>query len=78
MIPIIESIITPKNNECKMCGVVGFNNMYHYIAPIDKEKLIVCKKCAIREYYGTKTIQSKRYQKDKAENRLFGKKIHSN
>tara|TARA_R110002020_G_scaffold63678_1_gene169686 strand:+ start:245 stop:403 length:159 start_codon:yes stop_codon:yes gene_type:complete len=52
--------------------------MYHYTSPIGKEELIVCKKCAIREHYGTKATQSKRYQKDKAENKIFGKKIHSN
>jgi hypothetical protein len=52
--------------------------MYIYVAPVSKEELIVCKKCAIREHYGTKATQTKRYKKDKEKNRLFGEEIHSN
>jgi|TARA_R100001530_G_scaffold27508_2_gene21961 hypothetical protein len=61
-----------------MCGSLGYTDMYYYTAPIGKEELIVCKKCAIREHYGTKATQSKRYQKDKAQNSIFGEEIHSN
>ena len=78
MIPKIEKILRPERNECKMCGSLGYTDMYHYTSPIGKEELIVCKKCAIREHYGIKTTQTKRYQKDKAESKIFGKKIHSN
>jgi ribosome-binding protein aMBF1 (putative translation factor) len=78
MIPKIERILKPERDNCKMCGAFGYSDFYEYQAPISKEKLKVCKKCAIREHYGTKATQSKRYQKDKEENKLFGKKIHSN
>jgi hypothetical protein len=61
-----------------MCSTFGYADMYIYVAPVSKEELIVCKKCAIREHYGTKTTQTKRYKKDKEKNRLFGEKIHSN
>ena len=61
-----------------MCGVYGYADWHEYTAPLSKVVLKVCKKCAIREHYGTKATQTKRYQKDKAEEKLFGQKIHSN
>ena len=78
MIPKIKKIMRAEKNECVMCGSIGYADMYIYTAPVSKEELVVCKKCAIREHYGTKTTQTKRYQKDKAERKLFGEKIHSN
>lgn len=58
-----------------MCGAFGLD-FYKYTAPLSKVQLNVCKKCAIREHYGS--TQSKRYQRDKKKNKIFGEKIHSN
>ena len=61
-----------------MCGDVGNTNMYDYISPFKDTQLIICKKCAIREYYGTRATQSKRYRKDKETNNLFRNKVSGN
>ena len=78
VIPIINRILKPEYKECRMCGKFGYIDMYNYVSPLRNDKFIVCKKCAIREYYGTKAKQSKRYKKDKNDNNLFREKISSN
>ncbi len=78
MIPRINRILKPEYRECRMCGKLGYTDMYNYVSPLKTDKFIICKKCAIREYYGTKATQSKRYKKDKESNNLFKEKISSN
>jgi len=61
-----------------MCGVSGYKDFYQYESGISDARLIVCKKCAIREYYGTKGTQTKKYKKEKTTNKIFGKEILGN
>jgi len=77
MIPKINQIIKPEYRECRMCGKFGHTAMYNYVSPMETDKCIICKKCAIREYYGTKATQSKRYNKDKNNDNLFREKVSS-
>ena len=59
MIPKIKKILKVQRSECEMCGSLESSYVYHYTAPISKKELIICKKCATREYYGTKAKNSK-------------------
>ena len=45
-----------------MCGTSGYKDFYQYESGISDARLVVCKKCAIREYYGTKGAQTKKYK----------------
>lgn len=51
--------------------------MFEYTSPpfckeITPVNLVICEKCALREYYGSKGKMTKRYQRDKELERLFG------
>ena len=62
-----------ERKECRMCGVDIMNKpKYSYTSPIAEVKLTVCKKCAIREYYGTSGTNSKLYKKHMSNKKLFG------
>lgn len=72
MYPIIHENCINYINNCRMCGVdIRHKVKCSYISPISETKLTICKKCAIREYYGSK---NKRYKKHIKENKLFGNK----
>jgi|TARA_R100000789_G_scaffold100278_2_gene109592 hypothetical protein len=48
---------------------------YHFTSAYTREEVgIVCRQCCIREYYGTRFRQSKRYNRDLEEKSLFGVK----
>ena len=47
---------------------------YTYISPISRTELEICKDCAVREYYGTKRTNTKRYKRDLAKGKLFSRK----
>ena len=72
MIPKINRILKPEYKECRMCGKFGYIDMYNYVSPLRNDKFIVCKKCAIREYYGTSGSNSKLYKKHMSNKKLFG------
>ena len=56
-----------------MCGKQTRAVHYHFVSAYIKEEVgIVCKKCCIREYYGTRHKQSKKYNRDLEEKSLFG------
>jgi len=77
MKPDVRKIGTRQNKEkCDMCG----NNIisvqqYQYTAPLSKVILIVCRKCGMREYYGTAVTQGKIWKKEQKLNLLFGQPI---
>jgi hypothetical protein len=79
MIPKIKPLDRAGNNECRMCGKRGHLEFFQYESKMSpNDKFIVCKKCAIREYYGTKGTQGKFYRKEEKEEKMFGKKILNN
>tara|TARA_R110000823_G_C15836321_1_gene490720 strand:+ start:68 stop:280 length:213 start_codon:yes stop_codon:yes gene_type:complete len=51
---------------CQMCKAT-FNGKikYKYHSDLSNTTLYICKKCAIREYYGTNYSKNKKYKKDK-------------
>ena len=62
---MIEKVEIVKYQNCDMCNSSGYKNYYNLVSAFSKEKLVVCKKCAIREYYGTNYSKNKKYKKDK-------------
>ena len=65
-----------ERKECRMCGSdIQRKPKYSYTSPLSAVKLTVCKKCAIREYYGTSGSNSKLYKKDVSNKKLFGVNI---
>tara|TARA_R100000152_G_C6779217_1_gene210629 strand:+ start:1585 stop:1782 length:198 start_codon:yes stop_codon:yes gene_type:complete len=60
---------------CKL-SFNGFEK-YEYHSSISNTTLYVCKKCAVREYYGTKSQASKKWKSDKSNNKLFGEPINN-
>ena len=55
-----------------MCGRTFSNNTnYELISKYSNTTLYICKKCATREYYGTKAKTGKRWKSDQEKNRLF-------
>jgi|TARA_R110000744_G_scaffold81015_4_gene159235 ribosome-binding protein aMBF1 (putative translation factor) len=65
-----------ERKECRMCGSdIQRKPKYSYTSPLSEVKLTVCKKCAIREYYGTSGSNSKLYKKDVSNKKLFGVNI---
>tara|TARA_R110000824_G_scaffold100738_2_gene239401 strand:- start:6531 stop:6707 length:177 start_codon:yes stop_codon:yes gene_type:complete len=58
-----------------MCGSYYPSNIiYSYVPPFTKDKeLHICKKCSIKEYYGTSYSKNKKYKKDIERKRLFKK-----
>jgi len=77
MIPKISKVGKIGHNECKMCGAKGRVDFYDYMSPLSSTHLIICKKCAVREYYGNKGSQSKLYAKEKEKGKIFGKSLSS-
>ena len=51
------------NSICKSCGKIYKGNFYEWTGMITKSKGIICEKCAIRETFGTKYKQNRRYKK---------------
>ena len=65
-----------ERKECRMCGSdIQRKPKYSYTSPISEVKLTVCKKCAIREYYGTSGSSNKLYKKETSQKKLFGNKL---
>ena len=59
-----------------MCGKTFSGNVnYELTSKYSNTTLYICKKCAIREYYGTKAKIGKKWKTDQANNKLFGKPI---
>jgi hypothetical protein len=58
--------------QCDMCKKdIMRKNKYEFKSAISSFMLIVCELCALKEYYGTKYKQSKKYKKAKDKNKLF-------
>ena len=74
--------ITISNNfteECGMCSTdILKKKRYTYISPLSMSKLEICNDCALREYYGTKKRNAKRYEKDLDNDELFKRKFSLN
>tara|TARA_R110002020_G_scaffold220638_2_gene428528 strand:+ start:2111 stop:2350 length:240 start_codon:yes stop_codon:yes gene_type:complete len=65
-----------ERKECRMCGTdIQKKQKFSYVSPISEVKLTVCKKCAIREYYGTSATSSKLYKKETSQKKLFGNNL---
>ena len=58
--------------KCDMCKKdIMRKNKYEFKSAMASFMLVVCELCALKEYYGTKYKQSKRYKRAKNENKLF-------
>ena len=53
-----------------MCGGKLETIVYNYQSAFRKDSFTICKKCAIRETYGTKGTSSKKYKKAIEKGRL--------
>jgi|TARA_R100000049_G_C1875747_1_gene33860 uncharacterized protein with PIN domain len=61
-----------KKSKCDMCKKdIIRKNKYEIKTAISSFMLIVCEICALKEYYGTKYKQSKRYKKAKDAKKFF-------
>ena len=50
------------SRACEMCGDYKMKaTFYKYVALLTKISMIICHRCAIREYFGTNFKQNKRY-----------------
>ena len=57
---------------CEMCKSSFNGNVnYEYHSSFSNTILQICKKCAIREYYGTNHSKSKKWKKYKKDGKLF-------
>tara|TARA_R100000656_G_scaffold63735_1_gene48951 strand:- start:639 stop:866 length:228 start_codon:yes stop_codon:yes gene_type:complete len=74
---MIEKVDVEKYRNCNMCDSSGYKNYYNLVSAISNEKLVVCKKCAIREYYGSNGTKTRKYKRENREGRIFGKPILS-
>lgn len=63
MLPkIVKKEKTYNEFECYMCGGKLDSFVYDYKSAFRKDSFTICRKCAIREYYGTKGTSSKKYK----------------
>tara|TARA_Y100001951_G_C11268995_1_gene257470 strand:+ start:1027 stop:1254 length:228 start_codon:yes stop_codon:yes gene_type:complete len=74
---MIEKVEIVKYQNCDMCNSSGYKNYYNLASAFSKKKLVVCKKCAIREYYGSNGTNTRKYKRENKEGRIFGKPILS-
>ena len=59
MIPVEKG-----NSICECCGKLHRGMFYEWISTITKTNLgIICEKCALRESFGSKYKQTRRYKK---------------
>ena len=71
MLPkIVKKEKTYNEFECYMCGGKLDSFVYDYKSAFRKDSFTICRKCAIREYYGTKGTSSKKYKKAIEKGRL--------
>ena len=71
MLPkIVKKEKTYNEFECYMCGGKLETIVYNYQSAFRKNSFTICKKCAIRETYGTKGTSSKKYKKAIEKGRL--------
>ena len=56
--------------ECYICGGKLETIVYDYQSFFRKDSFTICKKCAIRETYGTKATGSRKYKEDIKKGRL--------
>ena len=77
MKPDVKKIGTKPNKlKCDMCGSnIASVQQYQYTAPLSKDILTICRKCGIREYYGTASTQGKVWKKEQKLSLLFGQPI---
>lgn len=76
MLPDITiSTNTQYNMKCDMCSRnIEKKKHYTYKSPLSDTTLEICTDCALREHYGTKRKNTKRYKKDLANDKLFHRK----
>jgi len=75
MIPAVTKRRIDASNECEMCGENKVTEYFDYISPLSRTHLIVCKKCAIREYYGSST--GRRWKSEQKKGKLFGTSVNN-
>ena len=52
------------NAICECCGKIHKGNFYEWTGTISKSYLgLICEKCALRESFGSKYKQNRRYKK---------------
>ena len=52
------------NSICECCGKVHRGNFYEWTGTISKTHLgLICEKCALKETFGNKYKQNRRYKK---------------
>ncbi len=57
-------LLGKKSQKCRCCGEHRFCNFFEWKSLVTKDFLgEICRKCAIREMFGTKWKANKRYKK---------------
>ena len=48
--------------KCQRCGIAGVSDVYEWTTAIEKQKVLICRKCAPIEAFGSKFKQNRRYK----------------
>lgn len=71
------SRINQKNGfkkNCEMCNVKNSTEFFFIPAMSPNILMKICRKCALREYYGNTSAINKRYTRDKRNNNILNLK----
>ena len=62
--------------RCECCDKAGISDVFEWTTVITKQKLLICSKCAVREAFGSKYKQNRRYKAwQKKRKKLLRKRL---